>query len=226
MSLSTRTDRQLIRFTVRHHAVVSAIGAIQTFSFPEPRPRRSPPRKTDEVRAAEAGGPKARGTRGAITTVGGAKGLLFVLDGIFRWLRSQSPNGKLPTELHYLLSRYRADLRQGRDSQKTARALGNFLEERFLGYTVVKEAVFLVEEAKLLYVDGAFYDSVRWMRAARMYCHFYKHGHQNITSKDLRNAGLYRHGRLDNIKRILDTLPIELRAHIVDMGKSGRIYAK
>jgi len=227
MTLSSMTDDQLGVLTLKHNAVVALIEAIHFFVFPQLRAEGSPESGISGKRSFESEPPPEHGRVRATESIDGAKALLLILDNMIKLIRSLSPNQPLPIELVCLLSRFRKKVRNREELESDATALCLFLERKhLLGYSPIEETVFLDVQAKTLMVDGQIYNAARCWRAVQFYYYLYEHRGRHITSEDLRKAGLYRNGRLDNITRILDGLPIELRAHIVDLGKSGRTFVK
>jgi hypothetical protein len=220
-------DHQLAVLTLKHNAVVVLIKAIHYFVFSELRSERSPESGIPESRSFQSEPPSEDGGVGATGYIDGATTLVRILDSMISQIRSSSPNQTLPTELCHLVGRFRKRVRAREESYSDAKALCSFLERRYLlGYSPIEETVFLDVEAKVLMVDGILYNAARCWKAVQIYYFYYKNRGRNITSEDLRNAGLYTVGRLENITRILDRLPIELRAHIIDLGKAGRTYVK
>jgi hypothetical protein len=111
----------------------------------------------------------------------------------------------------------------GQELEERTLSLCLWLEMHHLGHSLTEDTVYLSEDLKILYVYGVLYNVTRWLKAARIYITHYKFRNEYLTSETLIKLGV-RKGRPDQVKKILDQLPCELRNHIVDCGRLGRIY--
>ncbi len=148
---------------------------------------------------------------------------LSVLETLFELVRKKCPHKLLPTELWNLWESFKEALLDGNNQRERANELCLWLEADSSpdeGETVRRDL-----DANILIVDYERYDTIRCKGAANIYWYMYKNKNRPVHWEELVRLP-YCKGRQDNIKKILGTLPPELRLHIKSMGRGGRIYEK